>query len=34
VPGAETADDLRAAYAGFLAARLATRDWLPRVSAA
>jgi hypothetical protein len=34
VPGAETADALRAAYAGFLAARLATRDWLPRVSAA
>ena len=29
VPGAETADELRAAYVGFLDARLATRQWLP-----
>jgi hypothetical protein len=29
VPGAETADRLRAAYVGFLDARLATRQWLP-----
>lgn len=34
VPGAETPDDLRSAYVEFLSARLATRDWLPRVSAA
>jgi hypothetical protein len=34
VPGAESPDDLRAAYVAFLAARLATRDWLPRASAA
>ncbi|PVG82065.1 hypothetical protein DDE18_15390 [Nocardioides gansuensis] len=31
VPGAETPDALRAAYVDFLTARLATRDWLPRV---
>lgn len=29
VPGAETADDLRSAYTAFLAARLASRSWLP-----
>jgi hypothetical protein len=29
VPGADTADAVRAAYARFLAARLATRQWLP-----
>jgi len=29
VPGAETADDLRAAYVAFLMARLTTRQWLP-----
>jgi hypothetical protein len=29
VPGAETADRLRAAYVEFLDARLATRQWLP-----
>ena len=29
VPGAETADRLRAAYVGFLDARLTTRQWLP-----
>jgi hypothetical protein len=29
VPGAETADDLRAAYVAFLTARLTTRQWLP-----
>jgi HipA-like kinase len=34
IPGAESPDDLRAAYVSFLAARLATRTWLPRVSAA
>jgi len=34
VPGAETPDVLRASYVAFLAARLATRDWLPRASAA
>jgi len=34
VPGAETAEALRASYVAFLAARLATRDWLPRASAA
>jgi hypothetical protein len=34
VPGAETPDRLRSAYVEFLSARLATREWLPRVSAA
>ena len=34
VPGAESPDDLRAAYVAFLAARLETRSWLPRASAA
>ena len=34
VPGASSPDDLRAAYVGFLSARLATRSWLPGVSAA
>jgi hypothetical protein len=34
VPGAETPDAMRAAYVSFLSARLATRDWLPGVSAA
>jgi hypothetical protein len=34
VPGAETPDALRAAYVSFLSARLATRAWLPGVSAA
>jgi hypothetical protein len=34
VPGAATADDVRGAYVAFLSARLATRAWLPRVSAA
>jgi hypothetical protein len=34
VPGAASPDDLRAAYVSFLAARLATRAWLPRASAA
>ncbi|WP_245155196.1 HipA family kinase [Nocardioides sp. 1609] len=29
VPGAETADELRAAYLRFLTARLGTRQWLP-----
>jgi hypothetical protein len=29
VPGADTPDRLRAAYVGFLDARLATRQWLP-----
>ncbi len=29
VPGAETADAVRAAYAEFLTARLGTRQWLP-----
>ncbi|WP_395659381.1 HipA family kinase [Nocardioides sp.] len=32
VPGAETPDDLRAAYVRFLTARLATRHWLPEVA--
>jgi HipA-like kinase len=32
VPGAETADELRAAYVAFLTARLATRSWLPGTS--
>jgi hypothetical protein len=34
VPGAATSDDVRAAYVAFLSARLATRAWLPGVSAA
>jgi hypothetical protein len=34
VPGAETPDDLRAAYVAFLSARLHTRAWLPREPAA
>ena len=34
VPGAETPDQLRSAYVDFLSARLATRAWLPGVSAA
>ena len=34
VPGADTPDELRAAYVSFLSARLATRAWLPGVSAA
>ena len=34
VPGAATADDVRAAYVAFLSTRLATRAWLPGVSAA
>jgi hypothetical protein len=34
VPGAATAEDLREAYVAFLSARLATRTWLPGVSAA
>jgi hypothetical protein len=29
VPGADTAEQLRAAYVSFLDARLATRQWLP-----
>jgi hypothetical protein len=29
VPGAESPDDVRAAYVSFLSARLATRAWLP-----
>jgi hypothetical protein len=33
-PGAEAPDALRAAYVAFLSARLATRAWLPGVSAA
>ena len=33
VPGAETPDDLRAAYVRFLTARLGTRQWLPEVAA-
>lgn len=33
VPGAETADAVRAAYVRFLTARLETRQWLPEVSA-
>ena len=32
VPGAETPDELRAAYVAFLTARLATRVWLPGAS--
>jgi hypothetical protein len=34
VPGTETPDALREAYVTFLSARLATRSWLPRASAA
>jgi len=34
VPGTETPDALRGAYVAFLSARLATRAWLPKVSAA
>ncbi len=34
VPGAESAAALRSAYVEFLTARLGTRAWLPRVSAA
>jgi hypothetical protein len=34
VPGASSPDALRAAYVAFLSARLATRSWLPKVSAA
>ncbi len=34
VPGAASAADLRTAYVDFLSARLATRAWLPGVSAA
>jgi HipA-like protein len=34
VPGAESPEALRAAYVAFLSARLATRDWLPKASAA
>jgi hypothetical protein len=34
VPGAESPDALRDAYVAFLTARLATRAWLPRASAA
>jgi hypothetical protein len=34
LPGAATPEDLRAAYVAFLSARLATRAWLPGVSAA
>jgi hypothetical protein len=34
VPGAETPDQLRAAYVAFLSARLGTRAWLPGESAA
>ncbi|MEI5674931.1 MULTISPECIES: HipA family kinase [unclassified Nocardioides] len=33
VPGAETPDAVRASYVEFLAARLATRQWLPEVVA-
>lgn len=31
VPGAESPDDVRAAYAAFLGARLESRQWLPQV---
>jgi hypothetical protein len=34
VPGVDSPDALRDAYVAFLSARLATRTWLPRVSAA
>lgn len=33
VPGAESPDQLRAAYVDFLTARLRTRQWLPKVAA-
>lgn len=33
VPGATTPEEVRAAYVGFLTARLATRQWLPEVAA-
>jgi hypothetical protein len=33
VPGAESPEEQRAAYVRFLTARLATRDWLPKVAA-
>lgn len=33
VPGAETPDDMRAAYVRFLVARLGTRSWLPGAAA-
>jgi hypothetical protein len=33
VPGAATPDAVRAAYVGFLTARLGTRQWLPQVVA-
>jgi hypothetical protein len=33
VPGAETPEAMRAAYVGFLTARLGSRAWLPRVAA-
>jgi hypothetical protein len=33
VPGAQSPDELRAAYVRFLAARLETRQWLPEVAA-
>jgi hypothetical protein len=33
-PGAESPEAQRAAYVAFLTARLATRTWLPRASAA
>ena len=34
VPGADSPDDVRAAYVAFLSARLGTRAWLPGVNAA
>ena len=34
VPGAETPEQLRAAYVRFLSARLDTRQWLPEVATA
>jgi hypothetical protein len=34
VPGVETPEALRDVYVAFLSARLATRTWLPRASAA
>ena len=33
VPGADSADALRAAYVSFLSARLESRQWLPQVVA-
>jgi len=33
IPGADSPDALRAAYVGFLAARLGSREWLPQVAA-